>query len=75
MDKVKDTKGNYSLVTDMAVKLNELKSYEVGYSNPGKGRMIINYKGSNYLVEIKPIDTAGEPTLENAMKEYGYIFR
>ena len=40
-----------------------------------KGKMIVNFKGQNYLVTAEPIDTDGEPTIENAMREYGYVFR
>lgn len=66
---------NYAFVTETAPLLNKLKGYEVGYSNPRKGKMIINYNGVNYMVDIEPIGTIGEPTLENAMKEYGFIFK
>ena len=63
---------NYDLVNDMASKLNNLKGYNVGYSNPKKGKMIINYNGENYLVDIEPI---GNGSLEDAMNEYGYVFK
>ena len=66
---------NYDLVHDMATKLNSHKGYEVGYANPRKGKMIINYNGQNFLVDIEPITTVGEPTIENAMKEYNHIFK
>lgn len=63
---------NYGLVSDMASKLNNLKGYEVGYSNPRKGKMIVNHNGENYLVDIEPI---GNGSLEDAMNEYGYMFK
>lgn len=66
---------NYNLVHDMAAKLNSHKGYEVGYGNPRKGKMIVNYNGQNFLVDIEPIATRGEPTLENAMDEYNYLFK
>lgn len=66
---------NYDLVHDMATKLNSHKGYEVGYANPKKGIMIVNYNGQNFLVDIEPISTKGEPTLESAMDEYNYLFR
>lgn len=66
---------NYDLVHDMATKLNNMKGYEVGYANPKKGIMIVNFNGQNFLVDIEPIATKGEPTLENAMDEYNYLFR
>lgn len=50
---------NYNLITDMAAKLNTLKGYEVWYGNPQKGKMIVNYKGQNYLIDIEPIGTMG----------------
>ena len=65
---------NGDLVHDMATKLNNMKGYEVGYANPKKGIMIVNFNGQNFLVDIEPIATKGEPTLENAMKEYNYLF-
>lgn len=65
---------NYDLVTDMAPLLNKMKGYEVGYSNPRKGKMIVNFNGVNYLIDIEPIGTKGEPTLENAMHEYSFVF-
>lgn len=66
---------NHDLVHDMAVKLNSMKGYEVGFANPKKGIIIVNYNGQNFLVDIEPIATKGEPTLENAMDEYSYLFR
>lgn len=66
---------NYDLVHDMATKLNSHKGYEVGYANPKRGIMIVNYNGQNFLVDIEPISTKGEPTLKNAMDEYEYLFR
>jgi hypothetical protein len=66
---------NYELVTDVTSKLNNLKKYEVGYSNPRNGKMIINFNNQNYLVTVEPIITQGEQTLENAMREYSYIFK
>lgn len=50
---------NYNLITDMAAKLNTLNGYEAGYGNPQKGKMIVNYKGQNYLIDIEPIGTMG----------------
>lgn len=66
---------NYDFVVNTANILNKMKGYEVGYSNPRKGKMIVNYNGVNYMVDIEPIGTKGEPTLGNAMKEYGFIFK
>lgn len=63
---------NYNLVHDMAFKLDSFKGYEVGYSNPKKGKMIVNHNGVNFLVDIEPI---GNGSLEDAMKEYGYVFK
>lgn len=72
---MKEESKNYDLVVDMATKLQNLKGYEIGYSNPRKGKIIINHNGQNYLINIEPISTRGEPTLENAMREYNSIFR
>lgn len=66
---------NYDLVHDMATKLNNMKGYEAGYANPANGIMIVNYNGQNFLVDIEPITTKGEPTLATAMDEYYYLFR
>lgn len=65
---------NYNLITDMAAKLNTLKGYEAGYGNPQKGKMIVNYKGQNYLIDIEPISTMGDSDLHNVMEEYSFIF-
>lgn len=67
-------KHNYELVTDMTRKLQNLKWYEVGYSNPRKGKMIVNFNGQNYLVDVEPINTRGDGSLENAMREYNFVF-
>lgn len=67
---------NYSFVTETARNLNRLKGYDVAYSTPKKGKMIVNYEGQNYIVDVEPIvPKNGEPmSLADAMKEYGFIF-
>lgn len=65
---------NYNLVTDMAQKLNTLKGYDTAYTNPQKGKMIVDFNGQLYMVDIEPIGTIGENTLRNAMKEYKFMF-
>jgi len=65
-------KHNYMLINDLARKVEDLKGYAVGYGNPGKGKMIINHNGMNYLVDVEPI---GEGNLSDVMKEYNYIFK
>ena len=67
---------NYSFVTGFARIVNQLKGYEVGYSSPKKGKMIINHEGQNYIVDVEPIvDPDGkELSLAEAMKRFGYIF-
>lgn len=62
---------NYNLVTDLSQKINQLKGYEVAYSNPGCGKMIINKDGYNYIVEAIP---AGKGSIQDAIKQYRYIF-
>lgn len=74
-DTVEVMQAKYDLVHDMATRLNALKGYETGYANPRKGKLIVNYNGQNYLVEVEPIFTQGDSTIENAMKEYSYLFR
>ena len=64
---------NYALVTDMAMKLNLLKRYEAGYSNPRKGKMIVNKDGVNYIIEITPI--LEDLSFEEAIKTHSYLFR
>lgn len=66
---------NYEFVTETASILNKVKGYEVGYSNPKKGKMIVNLHGVNYMVDIEPIETNNESTLKNAMKEYSFVFK
>lgn len=65
---------NYDLVTDLSQKLNLLKGYEVGYSNPKKGIFIINKEGTNYVVNVNPI-LKDDMSLKEAMHEFGYLFR
>ena len=65
---------NYGFVTNTSTHLNHLKGYEVGYSNPRKGVMIVNFNGQNYLVDIEPIGKENTP-LSDVMKEYQYIFK
>ena len=62
----------YDLVHDMAQILNKCKDYEVGYGNPRKGKMIVHTKNTNFLVTIEALD---HESLENAMRDYGYLFR
>ena len=73
LEELKEAKrNNHELVTDLARKINDLKGYEVGYGNPGKGKIIINKDGMNYLVDIEPI---GVGSLTEKMKSYNYIFK
>lgn len=65
---------NYNLITDMAQKLNNLKGYDTAYTNPQKGKMIVNFEGQLYMLDVEPIGTMKEPTLRNAMKEYNFMF-
>lgn len=64
-------KNNYQFVADISKSLDMLKGFEVGYSNPKKGKMIINRNGINFVVDVEPI---GEGTLNEAMKNYNWIF-
>lgn len=68
---IENGSANYNLVTDLSQKINQLKGYEVTYSNPRCGKMIINKDGYNYIVEAIP---AGKGSIEDAMKQYRYIF-
>lgn len=62
---------NYKLVTDVYTKLKNLNGCEVGYGNSRKGKMVINFNGHNYLINIGPIQ---QGTLEETMKDHSYIF-
>lgn len=74
-DLEKARKKNYKIVTDMAVKLNNLKGYTTAYTNPQKGKMIVDFNGQLYIMDLEPIETLGENTLQQAMKEYGFMFK
>lgn len=65
----------YELMCDMNNKFNSLKGYEAACGNPKKGKMIINFNGKLFFVDVKPIQTIGELTLENAIEEFDYMFR
>ena len=67
--------GNYNLVQDMSRKLNEMKGFEVGYSDPSLGKMIVNHNGQNFILEATPIHPVSGDSLEAAMEEYKYIFK
>lgn len=71
----KDGSKKYDLVHKMAGAMNMMKDFEVGYSNPRLGKMIVNHNGQNFLVTIDTLETSGDPTLENAMNEHGYLFK
>lgn len=45
---IENGSANYNLVTDLSQKINQLKGYEVTYSNPRCGKMIINKDGYNF---------------------------
>ena len=74
-DLEKARKKNYEIVTDMAVKLNNLKGYTTAYTNPQKGKMIVDFNGQLYIMDLEPIETLGENTLQQAMNEYGFMFK
>lgn len=65
---------NYNLITDMSQKLNTLKGYNTAYTNPEKGKMIVDFNGQLFLVDVEPITCMKENTLENAMREYNHMF-
>lgn len=65
---------NYELITDLAQKLDNLKGYDTAYTNPKKGKMLINHNGQLFIVDVEPIGCMGEDTLSNAMKEYKFMF-
>lgn len=61
----------YNMVQDMSQALNMIKDFEAGYRDPRKGKMIINHKGVNYLVEVTPID---ELPLVDSLRINDYMF-
>lgn len=67
-----DEHATSNLVTDMAKKLNDLKGFEAGYGNPKKGKMIVNHNGVNFIIRVEPVQCG---SIEDAMKEYDFIFR
>lgn len=62
----------YDIVHDIADILNKCKDYEVGFGNPNKGKMIVHYKDTNFLVSIEALD---HESIETAMRDYDYMFR
>ena len=69
------TKGDqvYNVVTDTFKFFNMIKDYEVGYSNPRSGKLIVNKGGQNFLFSIEPLET-NDGTLHTAMEQYHYVF-
>ena len=65
---------NCELITDLAQKINNLKGYDTAYTNPKKGKMLINHNGQLFIVDVELIGCMGENTLSNAMKEYKFMF-
>lgn len=67
---IKNLTGDF--IVNTAQKLNQFKEYDVGYGTPKNGKMIVNYKGVNYLIDVQALD---KNTIEEDMKIYNYIFR
>ncbi len=61
----------YNMVQDMSQALNMIKDFEAGYRDPRKGKMIVNHKGVNYLVDVTPID---ELPLVDSLRINDYMF-
>lgn len=61
----------YNMVQDMSQALNMIKDFKAGYRDHRKGKMIINHKGVNYLVEVTPID---ELPLVDSLRINDYVF-
>lgn len=45
--------------------LNDVKGFEVAMGNPRTGRLILNYNGTNFTVELDPMFT--DTAIGNAM--------
>lgn len=60
--------------------LNDVKGFEVATGSPYTGKLLINYKGVNFIVSIKPLfesnvedeNEANKPFME-IHKEYGHL--
>jgi hypothetical protein len=53
----------YDIITDLALKIQQLKGYQTAYSKPKEGKMVINHNGINYIVEFNCI---GKADIEHA---------
>lgn len=51
-----------------------MKGYEVGYSNPKNGTLIINKDGVIYIVKAEPVLNY-DGTLGDAMNDLKYLFK
>lgn len=73
---IKNENDRKKLVSDFikntAQKLNQYKDYEVGYGTPKNGKMIVNYNGVNYLIDVQALD---KRSIEEDMKLYDYMFK
>lgn len=66
---------NYNLITDIASKLSVMKGYEAAYSNPRKGKLLVNKDGVNYIVEVTPLLQDNDLSLFEVMDKISYVFK
>lgn len=56
---------NYDVIHKLFSVLNNVKGFEVAMGNPRTGKLILNYNGTNFTVELDPMFT--DTAIGNAM--------
>ena len=69
---------NYDVTNKIFSILNEVKGFDVGFSNPRMGKIIVRYKDTDFYMDIKPIypdlGKPNEKSFEEVMRENHHIF-
>lgn len=45
---------NYEITNEIATKLGMLKNFNTAYSNPRCGKILVEFKGEKFIVDITP---------------------
>lgn len=68
---------NYEVTNAVYDTLNRTKGFDVGMSNPSKGRIIVRHNNTDYLLEVSPIyndSEKGKQPFSDIMRENSFMF-
>ncbi len=74
LDPTTEARGYYSLVTDLAEKVNILKGYEMAYTSPASGMLIISHGGVNYLITAEALSKTDDVDIGDELSRNKYRF-